>query len=226
MNRRLRNILAGEDGPGRRALPAGELLHPATLAAVLVLVLNDHLLKGSAAPPWLTGKLSDVAGLVFFPLLLTAVIDVALLAAARLGVLPRADFSLRHGKLAAAIAATALIFTAIKLSPSAADTAQVAWSWLWPGARLVCDPSDLLALPALAAAWIIGRREIARVPLGRLEVIERAARRRAISGDALRRLVVTEMLDVGAPGLCASFADYLEGGDPAPAISALGLLRE
>ena len=57
-------------------------------------------------------------------------------------------------------------------------------------------------------------------------MIERAARRRAISGDALRRLVVTEMLDVGAPGLCASFADYLEGGDPAPAISALGLLRE
>ena len=41
---------------------------PRTVGAILVLLINDHLLKG-AAPGWVTGKLSDFAGLVFFPLL-------------------------------------------------------------------------------------------------------------------------------------------------------------
>src|SRR5690242_20127817 len=52
---------------------AGALLHPLPLAAVAVLAINDHLLKGAGVlPGWLTGKLSDIAGLFFFPLLLTA----------------------------------------------------------------------------------------------------------------------------------------------------------
>ena len=41
-------------------------MHPVALAAIAVLVVNDHVLK-SAYPGWLTGKLSDIAGLVFFP---------------------------------------------------------------------------------------------------------------------------------------------------------------
>jgi hypothetical protein len=42
------------------------------VAAVLLLVVNDHLLKGAGVPGILTGKLSDVAGVVFLPLLLAA----------------------------------------------------------------------------------------------------------------------------------------------------------
>ncbi|HMA97224.1 MAG TPA: hypothetical protein VKP30_31280, partial [Polyangiaceae bacterium] len=45
------------------------LLHPASLLAITILLLNDHVLKAHYSS-WLTEKLSDCAGLVFFPLLL------------------------------------------------------------------------------------------------------------------------------------------------------------
>lgn len=56
--------------------PADGLLHPVVWLAVGILVVNDHWLKGSGlAPGWLTGKLSDAAGMVFFPLVLQAVVE-------------------------------------------------------------------------------------------------------------------------------------------------------
>lgn len=48
------------------------LAHPLSLLAVGLLLLNDHLLK-HIAPSVLTGKLSDFAGLFFFPFLAAAV---------------------------------------------------------------------------------------------------------------------------------------------------------
>jgi len=50
--------------------------HPLSLASVALLVANDHLLK-RAYPSVLTGKLSDFAGLFFFPFLLTALFGLA-----------------------------------------------------------------------------------------------------------------------------------------------------
>jgi len=47
------------------------LRHPATLISISLLLFNDHVLK-IAAPSPLTGKLSDFAGLFFFPFLLAA----------------------------------------------------------------------------------------------------------------------------------------------------------
>ena len=47
--------------------PGALLLHPVNLIAMLVLGLNDHWLK-AAWPGLVTGKLSDVAGLVVLPL--------------------------------------------------------------------------------------------------------------------------------------------------------------
>jgi hypothetical protein len=139
--------LAGEDGPGRTALPAGELLRPIPLAALVVLGVNDHLLKGSGwVPGWLTGKLSDVAGMIFFPLLLTS------MAATILWLLRlRVDYSLRPWKLALAVAATGLVFAASKLVPGVARLM-----------NSVLDPTDLLALPGLAVAWLVGMDEIRR----------------------------------------------------------------
>ncbi len=54
--------------PPLRAVPAALawLLHPATIAATVLLIANDHLLK-RAWPGPVTGKLSDVAGLVLAP---------------------------------------------------------------------------------------------------------------------------------------------------------------
>ena len=44
------------------------ILHLWTIAAIVILFINDQYLK-YAYPSWLTGKLSDFAGLIFFPIL-------------------------------------------------------------------------------------------------------------------------------------------------------------
>ncbi|HEX8024688.1 MAG TPA: hypothetical protein VF484_00640, partial [Candidatus Limnocylindrales bacterium] len=54
------------------AVPGEALVHPVSLAAIALLVVNDHVLK-AMAPGVVTGKLSDFAGLAFFPLLLIGV---------------------------------------------------------------------------------------------------------------------------------------------------------
>ncbi|MCC6617494.1 MAG: hypothetical protein IT341_00485 [Chloroflexi bacterium] len=54
-------------GPSARrlAVPADGLLHPVVLGAIGLLLLNDHVLK-TTTPGFVTGKLSDFAGLAFF----------------------------------------------------------------------------------------------------------------------------------------------------------------
>ncbi len=138
------------------------LLHPCTLLAIALLIVNDHILK-SAAPGVVTGKLSDFAGLAFFPLLLAA-------AAELVGV--------RRGMKAIVIAtiATGIVFAAIKLSASAGEVYRVGLAVLqWPvralralvdgravpglgRVSLVRDPTDLVALVALAIPVLIARR--------------------------------------------------------------------
>lgn len=51
------------------------LSHPITFLSICLLLLNDHVLK-QIAPSHLTGKLSDFAGLFFFPFLLAIVISL------------------------------------------------------------------------------------------------------------------------------------------------------
>lgn len=127
---------------------AADLVHPAPLAAVGVLALNDHLLKGAGILPGaVTGKLSDFAGLFFFPLLLAALLR-GLSRAAR-----GRDIDDRRSLAAATSIATAAGFAAVKLLP--AVNALVARTW----GVMVMDPTDLIALPmtGLAAAWMLRR---------------------------------------------------------------------
>jgi hypothetical protein len=163
--------LGGVDAPGKRAIPAGEFFHPLTLLALALLVLNDRVLKGSA-PGVLTGKLSDVAGLASFPLVLTAAVDTLLWL-----VRAPVDFTLRRWKLAAAIAVTGAGFAVVKIWPPAARALEDALAGVFGHARIVQDPTDLLTLPALALAWWIGAQELRRVPLGRVEHTTRRARK-------------------------------------------------
>ena len=53
------------------------LTHPVTLGAVGVLLLNDLLLKGLWPNPWTTGKLSDLAWVIFAPPLLAYLLSLA-----------------------------------------------------------------------------------------------------------------------------------------------------
>jgi hypothetical protein len=221
----LHAVLAGLDGPRRRALPAGEFLHPLPLAATLLLFVNDHLLKGSGAlPPVVTGKLSDLCGLLLFPLLLTATLDTAAMVGARLGA--PIDFSLRRWKLALAIAATGLAFAATKLSPAAALAGARALEVLGVDAVIVSDPTDLIALPMLAVAWWLGRREIARVPLGRLEVIALAHGRGGPGPQVLLADVAACADDPrSVTELAAALASYHAGGPDGPVTASLMQLR-
>jgi hypothetical protein len=136
---------------------------------VAVLIVNDHFLKAHY-PGLVTGKLSDVAGLAFFPLFLQALWE---LGSDALGRSWRPSWRV----LATSIALTGVAFTLVKLWPPATEAYRFGWGILqWPviallrvlrgselpalqSVALVRDPTDLLALPALAiAAWIGSRR--------------------------------------------------------------------
>ena len=51
------------------------LRHPLALVAIATWLLNDHVLKG-LWPGLVTGKLSDIAGMIVTPMLLTACIEL------------------------------------------------------------------------------------------------------------------------------------------------------
>jgi len=220
---RARRWLAGSDRTDRGGLPIAELLAPLPLVAIAVLVLNDRVLKGSAAPGWLTGKLSDVVGLFAFPLIVTAAADLALYLAAKLGA--PVDFTLRRWKLAAACVATAGVFTAMKLWPDAARGVARAWSLLAGESHVVADPTDLLALVALVAAWFYGRAAIARGAYGRLEL----AGRRHRAGTPLAAPFGDAAACGGDPTIVreldTAIAAWLGGGPSEPVDDALARLR-
>lgn len=152
--------VAGPGADGWVSLrPRPPILHPVTIAAIALLILNDHVLKG-AWPGLVTGKLSDAAGLVFFPLLLVAAGQVGLGAVAPRWVPgPRAVWL--------AVAMTGVVFALAKVVPLAADAYRVGLGALqWPLAAIGAlaagaaippvgpvvfarDPTDLVALPAL-----------------------------------------------------------------------------
>ncbi|SCF36637.1 hypothetical protein GA0074695_6147 [Micromonospora viridifaciens] len=140
-------------GPDAARIALAWLGHPVTVFALVVLVLNDHVLK-AAQPGWLTGKLSDVAGLVLAPPL------VAVLAALIVPRLPaRAAAGLGLGLVGVG-------FTVVKTSGYAAAAASAAWSVVSGPSLVRADRTDLLALPALAVAgWCWGRAR--RDPVGR-----------------------------------------------------------
>jgi hypothetical protein len=117
--------------------PAPALLSPTWLIALALLIINDRWLKyADLAPGWLTGKLSDLAGMMVAPVLLAVLLGVR-----------------RRGGLLACHVAVALVFAAIKLSPACAQL----WSWsmglLGHPWTIVCDPTDLLALLVLLLSW-------------------------------------------------------------------------
>lgn len=116
------------------------LAHPVTVGSLVVMALNDHMLK-QAWPGFVTGKLSDVAGLVVAPLVLAVV-----LAAARV---PRA--------VVVSVALTGAVFAWVKTTALGSDVASAAWSAVAGTSYLRADPTDLLALPALFVALRVHR---------------------------------------------------------------------
>jgi hypothetical protein len=129
------------------------LVSPVAIAAIAILVVNDHALKATF-PGWWTGKLSDVAGLAFFPLLLASVAE---LAGAR-GVRVTVGAAIATGAVFAAVKTIAIAGDAYRFGLGALQWPLRALAALVAGdpapalapVQLTADPTDLLALPALA----------------------------------------------------------------------------
>jgi hypothetical protein len=139
--------------PGEGAFRS-DLVHPLPALAVLVLALNDHLLKGSGwLPGWLTGKLSDFAGLFFFPVLLTVVAEAALRRSGRAAG--------RRVVAAGSVVATGVVFALLKSVP---DLAGAVGRYV---GTIVADRSDLLALAMLAPSYRYLARHVPARPAPR-----------------------------------------------------------
>jgi hypothetical protein len=145
-------------------LPCRELVAPLPLLAVLVLVLNDWVLSPRALlPAVVTGKLSDFAGLFFFPLLLTAGWNTIRFLARRARGVDAAAVALTARQLVVATVATGVVFAVVKLWPPAALVlARALTAVTRRTAQIVPDPTDLLALVMLPLAYLHGRRAMRR----------------------------------------------------------------
>jgi hypothetical protein len=97
------------------------LTHPVFTGSVALLAVNDHVLKGRW-PSLITGKLSDISGVVMIAIAFTAI----------------------TGRAALSSRITALAFTLLKTWPPVA-----AWAAPILGGVTRTDPTDLIALLAL-----------------------------------------------------------------------------
>lgn len=128
--------------------PRAALRHPLWWLALTTLVVNDHLLKTSLLiDPAVTGKLSDVAGMVVAPLLLACLLRVR----------TRRGLALSH-------AAVAFVFSAINLSVAAASLWSDAFALIHIPFRVWSDPSDLAVLPFIVLSWLVFSRRSHKNP--------------------------------------------------------------
>ncbi|MCZ7376886.1 hypothetical protein [Micromonospora sp. WMMC250] len=172
------------------------LCHPITLLALVLLVVNDHVWK-PAFPGLLTGKLSDVAGLVLAPPLVAVLLTL---------LVPRLP-----ARIAAVVGLVAVGagFAVVKSSGYAADLASSAWTVLAGPSLVRADWTDLLTLPALGLAWWSWTRARER------PVRQRAAR-------LARMLVVLPPAVLAVAATSAVYYPYAVGAttlDGKPAIS-------
>ncbi len=191
---------------------SGRLLRrPAARGALVALVVNDHVLK-RAFPGFVTGKLSDVAGLVLLPIVGAVVVDGA-----------RGTRS--RGNITIAAIVSAAGFAAVKLWRPAAEAYGIAVGALrWiavcaaalachrslPGLAVVAvahDPSDLLALPAVLVPIALARQESAMnaAPVEKGSHSKRRRKPRAVRGTSNtstpRRASFGSTSPSGGPGL-------------------------
>ena len=138
------------------------------LLALALLALNDGVLK-VVSPSALTGKLSDFAGLFFAPVLLLVLVELV----------PKfrsaESFTVRR---LVAYLAIGLVFSLAQVSDLGARVYEsvflpARWITTWrDGFRLTQDPTDLVALSALAASYYWSKSRLDRLAGGECHVSE------------------------------------------------------
>ncbi len=140
------------DGDFRRRAESG-LTHPATVAALGVLLLNDLLLKALWPQAWLTGKLSDLAWLIFALPLLAFLLSFA-----------------ARGNLRAQRVAFLAAYVGLPLLYAAFNTFDPVHDWIMRGIALAGgaagsprDATDSLVIPLAwgTALWVWRRQPAA-----------------------------------------------------------------
>ena len=129
----------------RRA--ASALMHPATLAALGVLLVNDLLFKVLWPEAWVPGKLSDLAWMVFAPPVLAYILSFA----------PLGNGQRQGVGFAVAYAGLPLLYAAFNTFQPVHDAILlVLGSVGGDGPRSPLDPTDSLVIPLgmAAALWI------------------------------------------------------------------------
>lgn len=157
--------------PNHRKGPGAFLTHPVAAGSLVLLALNDRVLKEEYGT-WWTGKLSDCAGMVVFPLLLLAVWDWGRWLSGRSHQKKPTPWFWPFGALRVCLGVTGLVFAAINLDSRLGAAYVATVDALWAplagtalylgGARHTVDPTDLLALPFLIVPfWIVRQHHVA-----------------------------------------------------------------
>jgi len=124
------------------------LQHPATWLSITLLLVNDHVLK-VLYPSWITGKLSDFAGLFFFPFIVAASLSFI---SSKIII-----SSLRVGQISFGF--VGIWFILLKTFPLVNYfTTDLSTTLLGMPTNFILDPTDLIALFAMFPAWIIWRK--------------------------------------------------------------------
>jgi len=174
--------LAPEETCTQKVMPVTLLLRAGPMMALIVLGVNDHVLKGAGLLPGaLTGKLSDFAGLFFFPLLLVTVVNLAAKIASRFSTMLLPLASPNRDQVFVACITTGVFFSAVQLWTPIADFYSVALAQMqiWHNAPRVAvtqDPLDLIALPSLCCCYYWSLDGLRRFPPGRLALMRAAGR--------------------------------------------------
>ena len=147
------------------------LLLPASYCGLALLIVNDHYLKHHLHNA-VSGKLSDIAGLVFFPLLVATIAETAKYT---LRIRP---WCMSVREFDVIVIAVGILFLLMKTWQPVGGLyawldAAMQWPvlalkagltggnpWIWPKTEIAMDLSDLIALPALVIPWWSGRRKL------------------------------------------------------------------
>lgn len=126
----------------------GLLCHPLTIAAIFMLLINDHLLR-QVWPSWWTGKIGDFAWLFFAPFALAVCISTVIPTR-----IPKRDLLIGYFAFGLVGGIFALANTVSSFNTWMVRTAQSLFHFHF---RYIQDPTDLIALISLLAGWKLWR---------------------------------------------------------------------
>ncbi len=185
----------------RRAESA--LTHPATVAALGVLLLNDLLFKALWPDAWVTGKLSDLAWLIFALPLLAFLLSFA-----------------ARGNLHAQRLAFLAAYVGLPILYAAFNTFDPVHDWIMRGIALAGgaagsprDATDSLVIPlAWGAALWVWRREVPAAGAMRLRwavLVAGVAALASVASTPQEALSGVQLVGIAENGNVLAYADYI-----------------